>query len=45
MRFHSLVFLKDGTFASFLHLALVNEVQANINSILKNAYLFFPFSN
>lgn len=45
MHFHSLIFLKNWMFTSFLHLALVNEVQANVNWILKDAYLFFPFSN
>lgn len=43
MHQHSLIFLKNGMFTSFLHLALVNEVLANVNWILKD--LFFPFPN
>lgn len=45
MHFHTLIFLKNVMFTSFLHLALVNEVQANANWILKDVYLFFLFSN
>lgn len=41
MQFHSLISLKQRMLTSFLYLALVNEVQANVNWILRDvAFLF-----
>lgn len=44
-QFHSLISLKKRMLTSFLHLALVNEAQANVSWILRDADLCFPFSN